>query len=368
MVCVTVLDDATTSGFKYKYLASCSPSYSTVHGQSNIVEANRYSKFINLILSIGSPSSFVFPGSLFTRVDVSLYNPIIGSEIYSALVDSVTYHTPMGDVRVNRISDIDAYIDVVNQLEAIDTILVNADVIKRSAKAIYDALRGINNVEAKRDARIIAPLTRDAWINVIEKYRNIPKYTSSKVNLLTRERTRKEVSELNLSPEFIESHLPVSEVKFSVSDFEVVDASIIIRDKFILVNASDGEIFRLLLGEYIGGFNPGLSPIINPGLIADVLSLAFNNIGKQLSSVSSSIVIAKPENISLINHLLAAVIRLIPCLFMSPDKAIERLGNISCEGNQFIISVLDRVRQLIRIGKCDEAYEYINKELIGLGI
>ena len=87
MPCITLSDDADKNGFSYPYLSICSPLYSLIHGQSNIKDAERYTKFINLVLSIGNPRSFVLPNSIFTRVDVSLYKPITGSEIYDALVE-----------------------------------------------------------------------------------------------------------------------------------------------------------------------------------------------------------------------------------------------------------------------------------------
>jgi len=156
MPCITLSDDADKSGFSYPYLSICSPLYSLIHGQSNIGDAERYRKFINLVLSIGNPRSFVLPNSIFTRVDATLYKPIIGSDIYNALIDTITYKTPRGEVSVRRITDVNSYVEVVNTLERINTVLENADIIRNASLSVYNVLKGLNTDEAKRDRKIIS--------------------------------------------------------------------------------------------------------------------------------------------------------------------------------------------------------------------
>jgi len=365
MPCITLSSDADKSGFAYPYLSICSPLYSLIHGQSNVEDAERYSKFINLVLGIGEPTSFVLPNSIFTRVDVSLYKPIIGSDIYNALVDTITYKTPRGEVSVRRITDIDSYMDVVNTLERINTVLVNADSIRNASLSIYNALKGLDTDEAKRDRKIISCLTKSNWIDVFRKYKDIVRYSKGSINVASREKVSSELRELNLTQRFIEEvsrkEGRVNEVTFSELDFDKVNASIVIRDKSLIINASDSEIFDLLLGELLGTTNVTEYANLTQGIVVDVLHVAFENISRLMDREANALMVMKPENLNLINHFLNAVFRLLPCLFMERSRAVEVFNNINCEGNTQIVSTINRALELIRGGECDKAYNELKK-------
>ena len=365
MPCITLSDDADKNGFSYPYLSICSPLYSLIHGQSNVKDAERYTKFINLVLSIGNPRSFVLPNSIFTRIDVSLYKPIIGSEIYNALVDTITYKTPRGEVSVRRITDINSYVEVVNMLERINTVLENADIIRNASLSVYNALKGLNTDEAKRDMKTISCLTKNNWVDVFRKYKDFIRYTKSSVSVASGKKASSELSKLSLTQRFIEEISKkegrVNEVSFSELDFDKVNASIVIRDKSLIINASDSEIFDLLLGELLGTTNVTEYANLTQGIVVDVLHVAFENISRLMDKEANALMAMKPENLSLINHFLNAVFRLLPCLFMERSRAVEVFSNINCEGNTQIISVINRVLELIRGGECDKAYNELNK-------
>jgi len=365
MPCITLSDDATRNGFSYPYLSICSPLYSLIHGQSNVGDAERYGKFINLVLSIGNPRSFVLPNSIFTRVEVTLYKPILGSDIYNALVDTITYKTPRGEVSVRRITDVNSYVEVVNTLERINTVLENADIIRNASLSVYNALKGMNTDEAKRDRKIISCLTKSNWIDVISKYKDFVRYSKGKVSIASGEKASSELNKLSLSQKFIEEvgrkRGNINEVSFSELDFDRVNASIVIRDKSLIINASDSEIFDLLLGELLGTTNVTEYANLTQGIVVDVLHVAFENISRLMDREANALMAMKPENLNLINHFLNAVFRLLPCLFMERSRAVEVFNNINCEGNTQILSTINRALELIRSGECDKAYNELNK-------